>query len=320
MDINLCTSAGLLRDAKGFSPFQRHLVQLVESKQELGIRGFDRGNYFGNILPIVASGVSFAARMACCGRKTNWNGNGACQQWRFCSKCANAYQNRAIATYLPSFTVGQFYFVTTSFSGSLRIEEKEEMALALGYWSAIDHALRALIASGLMRGAYSVEEISIQDLIPLRIRPHVHSVVHADWEADRDRQSAVDELTSTLAQWPDLQLSPSIHSIKIPTRDCLAKTLSYCTKAVDLTGIYCKSIGSYGEESAALNRELNREMQALLLGWSGITEGRYSIRKLGSMHHASKGFIGAKMSHPERRAYLQKFHAERLHCSRAVGL
>lgn len=319
MDINLCDPSVRLGDAEGLSPAQRYLFRLVELKKELGVGGFERGNYFSNILPIVASGVSFAARMAYCGRKTEWNGNGACQQWRFCSKCANACQNKAIATYLPAFIAGRFCFITTSFRGSLRIEAKEEMAVALDYWNAIDQALKALVTAGVMRGAYSVEEVSIQDLVPLRIRPHVHSVVHADWNDDRDRQSAVEDLASRLAQCAQLQLPPSIHSVELPSRDSLAKTLSYCTKAVDLTKIYCKSIADYGEESPALKQELSHEMQTFLLGWSGITAGRYAIRKRGSMHHASKAFIGTKMSHSERRSYLQRFHADRLRLSRTIN-
>jgi hypothetical protein len=310
--VNWCSATDIQANNKLFSEYQRYLFALIERKKKHYSYSFQKGNYFENIYPIVASCAPFDIRVAFCGRRTSWNGSGSCQKWRFCSHCAFIKKMIALQSLLPAFGYRHFAFLTISFDGSLRVENTLRMSQILRYWNAIDLAIKHLRNEHIILGAFFVEELFLRGFLPLRVLPHVHCVLHVASGEEQIAQVIRDETSTFLLEHrgpggAPLALLPSVESRCIRTERRFANALQYLTKSVDLIGPYNSAVAtapSFDDSIATLNREL----RGFLTSWVGVTQGRQAIRRIGTMHQASKEYIGTKnWTQAERKVYVAKY-------------
>ena len=296
LSLNWCSTRDLRTNLRLLTPAQQHLFRIMEVKRKEFPDRFRRGNYFQNAYPIIACESPFATRFVCCGNKTSWNGSGSCQKWRFCSRCAFARQMAAVKTYVSQFHAGEFAFATIAFEGAVSIDITSTFATILDYWNAIDRSVKFLKMEGLILGAYFVEELSITSLLPLTVLPHNHAIFHLNPFAGYDSSHIQTALSTFLQDFAGeqgfLALTPSVRVKEVTTEEDFFRYFKYCTKAVDLRRPYKSAMRAAGKNNLEKRSIMNTELREFLHGWVSITRGRYAIRKIGTMHHASNDYIG----------------------------
>src|SRR5207249_2902924 len=154
----------------------QYLFDLLKTKKERYSKGFEKGNYFHNAYPLIASNCCYAERIVCCGRKNQWNGTGSCQKWHLCSRCAYIRAQRALKMYLSAFNPNRFVAGTMSFKGYLMAEKESEIFDIAFYWKTIKEAICTVRDEGMILGAYVTDELKLRGFWPIRIIPHSHCI------------------------------------------------------------------------------------------------------------------------------------------------
>lgn len=245
--------------------------------------GFEKGNYFQNILPIIASSYMYSGKISyCCSPR-----NGPCNKWGLCSKCSFFKGMDSYSMYSPSFSKAHFFFLTCSFDGDISFGVTNSV-LAQDYWSAIRRSIFSLIDDGSIDGAYIVHELSIQSFLPLRALPHSHIIITASHFND-ELQAHLKEL---IASKPGVDLEPSIKVDLLMDRWALQRTLVYQTKAIDLKSRYALAWDTVvnGDRSKAIL--LNLEMKDFLDSYYAA-RSHYPMRiRMGDLDSKSKNYTG----------------------------
>ena len=87
-----------------------------------------------------------------------------------------------------------------------------------------------------------------------------------------------------------------------------ANALQYTTKAIDLGDAYEEAITRDG--GCLFVDGLNRELQWFLNGYLNAIANRLMIRRLGTMHPASKGFVGKQWSSQRKQEFVGGYFDE----------
>jgi hypothetical protein len=208
---------------------------------------------------------------------------------------------------LPAYHHASFVFATLAFEETLPIISASDLDAVIPLWNAIDSAIKRLVDLGQMDGAFYVEEVSIIGFLPLRLQPHVHGIFQVPHGSFNACASLQEQFTRSLR---NLVLSPSVKVVPLTSEESFANRLSYTTKAVDLVSTYRSAL--IGNESRNLRARLqmNRELRTFLHGWTQLTHGRHTIRRRGTMHHASAHYIGNDWTPTQRWEYVHQFNAE----------
>ena len=91
-----------------------------------------------------------------------------------------------------------------------------------------------------------------------------------------------------------MALAPSIRVKEAESASDFYNYLSYCTEAVDLRTRYQSASRTIAQADIQQRANLNSELRRFLHGWAAVTHERYAIRKIGTMHHAAKNYVGVK--------------------------
>ncbi len=250
------------------------------------------------------SNASFAQRMARCALPTTWGGSGSCQRWHFCSRCAYARKHATWKTFLPAFDGRQFIFVTLGIKQAVVVQGEHDFSAVLPIWNAINGAISSAVKERVILGAFCAEELSIRSFFPLLLNPHLHAVFHVDDSSD----AFLDMIRGfLLGAMPDA--ISSISSVKAGSlkghRD-FAYTIAYPTKEIDIVMPYQSAEGRQVPHEI-----LNRNCEVFFRGWDRTMYGRTAIRKFGTFHHASAGYIGTKgWEKKAREEYVKSFWSE----------
>lgn len=321
---NWCSADDILNNVHLFTEHQRHLFELLQTKRERFADKFKKGNYFTNAFALVAANSRYAERVVCCGNKNRWNGTGSCQKWKLCSRCAFARKHNALKAYLSSFRPNQFVASTISFEGALTPPDWPQFMWVLCYWDAINEAIRDEYDNGNILGAYFIEELALVGFLPLRVLPHVHCIFHVQ-SADA---ATVDALRTNLYDgilrsaeihgW-DFELVPSIAMRTITSEKEFANMLQYGLKAIKIAESYEYALALNDHEPEPVE-QINHELKRFFSDWLGTTSRRLSIRRLGTMHHGSKHFVGNRWGRKRRREFVEGYMAERKRERKAKGV
>jgi hypothetical protein len=314
LDLNWCSPNEIHNYLDHFTKYQQYLFELLKVKKGKYSTGFEKGNYFHNAYPLVASNCCYAERMVCCGRKNQWNGTGSCQKWHLCSRCAYIRAQRALKLYLPAFNPNQFIAGTMSFEGYLMPENESEIYDAVSHWQTVREAIYTVRDEGLILGGYFADELKLLGFSPIRIIPHSHCIFHLESNSDVNTDSlgtrlasAVMESVERRAGWRALSPStPSIALARIVTERHFANSLQYATKAIELESPYEEARTRDGYACLFIDG-LNRELQCFLSGYLGAMRNRMMVHRIGTMHPASKGFVGKRWSRKRNEDFVRGY-------------
>ncbi|WP_198141314.1 hypothetical protein [Verrucomicrobium spinosum] len=273
---------------------QKMFIKSTAIKERDYSNGFEKGNYFQNILPVIASNCMYSGKMSyCCSPR-----NGPCNKWGLCSKCSFFKGMDSYSMYSPGFSSAHYFFLTCSFDGDIPFGVTNSV-LAQNYWSAIRKSIASLIKNNSIDGAYIVHEMSIQSFMPLRVLPHSHIIITAT-HFNTDLQAELKELITSQR---GVDLEPSIKVDLLMDRWALKRTLVYQTKAIDLKDRYEFTWDTVvnGDRSKAIL--LNLEMKTFLDSYYAA-KAHFQMRiRMGDLDSKSKNYSGksAKAVRAERR-------------------
>ena len=307
--LNWCSKGELLGNQALLTPFQRRLLANLEEKETIYAEGFDHGPYFTNAYALIAADDRRAQKLACCGRNVRPGHRIPCDLWHYCSRCSYSRSCTAWSMYLQSFPRERFYFITLAFEDDLPFDVTCNVRI-LGYWSANEHALRSLTASGSIRGAYWVHELSVRQYLPTRVQAHTHAVIHAD----RFTQETLDAFCPLVRNFRSetfdgMELTPSLMVKPIPTKADFYRVLGYCTKALDLSDAYNSAFTRVVNRTRSRIPELNRSFKDFIEEYPAVMRGIPRIGRCGTMMVQRKDFVGARK--PDREQALKDIFRER---------
>jgi len=278
----------VLRNVNLFDPFQKHRFKVAETKRTKYANGFDKGHYFGNLIPIIASNYSRADKILGCGFDPQWK-RLPCDQWAFCSKCAYMRGFNASKMFKGTFAKDKFFHVTLGFKGDIPFNATTSMD-ARTYWEMNEAAIRLLSNAGVIHGAYLAHEIKIRSFLPLRINPHSHVVI----SAAEFPEDFIDRLTEMIGGAKGVNLKPSIEANPIDTQTYHDRCIRYLTKEIDLQEAYRTAWLKHCADERKKAPELNREMRVFLDEQAGAFGGMARVVYMGNLRSQNKGFIGVK--------------------------
>lgn len=104
-DLNWSDWDEVLENKRLLNQGHRILLGIAEKKKDFFPEGFECGNYFDNLLPIICGGYAKADKIVYCGNNNLKGYKVPCDQWTLCSKCA--YLTKAIELKEPYETAWQ---------------------------------------------------------------------------------------------------------------------------------------------------------------------------------------------------------------------
>lgn len=285
---------------------QMHLLNLAENKRTDYPQGFDKGNYFENLPPIIASGYVHAKKITCCERK-HMGRKIPCDQWQLCSKCAYIRGVRATEMYDGTFAKTPLYHVTLSFDGGIPFGPTNSVA-AQNYWNANQNGIKDLLAKDLIEGAYLSHELKIRKFLPLGVNPHTHVIVAASRFPDEMKN----ELSDFIAAQEGVDLKPSIVVKLIDCKSYHDRCFRYLTKAIDLQGPYLTAWRKHCAKDRKLAPTLNRQMRIFLDAQAAASQGMDKVIRFGNLMPQRKSFIGVSAAVREAKRTRKKKMRDKL--------
>jgi hypothetical protein len=187
----------------------------------------------------------------------------------------------------------------------------------VSYWETIKEAIYTVRDEGMILGAYFTEELKLLGLSPVRIIPHSHCIFHLDSNSDVNTDDLGTRLASAVMECGENRgcfraLYPSVPSIalaRILKEKHFANSLQYATKAIELENPYETAWTSDGHPCLYTDG-LNRELQWFLSGYLGAMRNRMMVHRIGTMHPASKGFVGKRWSRKRKEDYVHGYFDE----------
>lgn len=287
-DLNWCDSAEMVKNLALFDDDQQSLIRSITIKHQDFPDGFDKGNYFESIYPIIASGFLNADKIVYCGAQFS-SGKRPCRLWHLCSRCAYYCGMNSSLRYGPAFNKADFSHLTCSFDGGLPLDSTNSADLRT-YWLANAGAVRRAFNEGFIEGAYIVHELAIIRFLPLRVLPHSHILVSGDaLTVDR-----LNTISTYIAETEGVDLVPSLRNRALNTRTELESVIKYQTKAIKLQEPYTSALIQCGRHRL---RELNLEMREFLDSYSAAVGQFQKIVRIGNLHpQRQNSYIGSKVS------------------------
>lgn len=289
-ELNWCDCEEVEANADLLDWGPRRYLRIAETKRNEYPDGFDKGNYFENLNPIIASDYVRAEKIVCCGRPFK-GFNIPCDQWPLCSKCAFMKGVFASQMYEGTFNKTPFFHLTLGFDGDIPFDVTNCVD-AQAYWKTNEAAVSHLLAHDLIEGAYSVHELKIRSFLPLRVNPHTHVIV----AAPRFDPSLIPALTEMIGGAAGVDLKPSIHVRLIENKSDHVRCLRYLTKAVDLQEPYLSAWNQNCGTDRKMAPALNLEMKVFLDAQAAAFGGMNRIVRLGNLMPQRKSFIGVKLA------------------------
>ena len=285
-DLNWC-------DWNEVQKFNRYLdvdVRLLNQAQRKRLEypdGFNNGNYFDNLLPIICSGYTRAEKIVCCGNTNLGIYKVPCDQWSLCSKCAYVAGIRASEMYQGTYNKSRFYHITLGFDGDVPFGASNSQ-VPRAYWKENEEALKHLLDHDLIEGVYMSHELKVRSLIPLRVNPHSHAIVTAK-DFPLELQKTLSEM---IAGEPGIALVPSIEVKLIDTPQYHDKCIRYLTKAIDLKEPYDSAWHKLCATDRKAARDINFSMREFLEAQAAAFNHFDRVVRFGNLMPQRKGFIG----------------------------
>lgn len=286
-DLNWTDWDEVLKNKRLFDQGHQILLGIAEKKKEFFPEGFEFGNYFDNLLPIICSGFSKADKIVYCGNDNIKGYKVPCDQWTLCSKCAYLKGIDPSEAFEGTFGKDNFFHVTLGFDGEIPFDIVTSGGPKT-YWMANQAALGHLLDNDLIRGAYISHELKIRSLVPLQVNPHSHAIVTAS-SFPGGLKTALEEMVSDYA---GVGLVPSIEVKLIDSKQYHQKCIRYLTKAIELKEPYETAWQNLCVPGRSNAKEVNLAMRNFLDAYGAACGGIKKRVYMGNLMSQSKSFIG----------------------------
>jgi hypothetical protein len=279
----------------------------------------ERHQYRENASLIAMSDFEQASAFCRCGTigstRTEFKA-GRCGVWKLCPYCSHKKRMEILRKYLPVFRRGHWWFLTISPTEMCNLNILTVECL-IDWWEACRFALDTLIKTGVIKGAFLLETISIHAYWPVpRALPHVHVVLLADCVT----RSTVDELkrvfVSYHGQWwhskkrcwiePDVPTpiwsAASTRTYRIRRTFDFASILSYCCNPLNLAAAYVQDWPQVaGSRRDAIR--FNENVVEAINAWCAAMSNRWGHKYMAALQHAHNGFTGIKKSTRDKKLF-----------------
>ncbi|RBP45194.1 hypothetical protein DES53_103192 [Roseimicrobium gellanilyticum] len=278
---------------------QNRFLRVANTKRTQYQDGFDKGNYFENIYPLIVSNYTKSEKIVYCGNILNGK-KVPCHQWAFCSKCAYVTGMESSLMYAPAFSETNFFHLTCSFNGHHSLGSTNYPVMQ-DYWEANEAAVRHLLKSGWIDGACVVHELALHSFVPVRVVPHSHVVITADRISPELKPALVDFLTNQ----PGIEMPPSIDVRLIDHQRGLDRVLKYQTEAIDIKQAYDTAWHNQVDTDRKGAIELNQQLKEFLESYGASIYGFPRVIRMGNLRPGTKSYIG-KLQKELRKASKRK--------------
>lgn len=286
-DLNWCDWSEVQKFNKVLDVHEGYSLHLAQRKRLEYADGFNKGNYFDNLLPVICSCFARADKILHCGN-TNLGGKKIpCDQWSLCSKCAFVAGLKASEMYSGTYDKATFFHITLGFDGDIGFDLTNSQIPRI-YWKENEEALRHLLAHHLIDGAYLSHELKIRSLLPLRVNPHTHALITA-----KSFTTEVQELLSTMIEGSaGIHLKPSLKVQLIDSKTYHERCIRYLTKAIDLKEPYESAWNQHCATDRKAARDINLNTRVFLDAQAAAFSEFDRVVRLGNLMPQRKGFIG----------------------------
>lgn len=284
------------------NPLHVNYLKMARKKAKLHPQRYQRDDYLQTAALLSLADWPSVQRFLFCGIPTKVNPSGLCYLHQFCPYCCWKVRRAAQLTYLPNHDQGVWHFLTGSFSGDLLFTCSDGFDW-LVYWDAWKVALTELVKEGLIDGAYWVEELAINSMMPTRVLPHVHAIIDGQEMNDgllQDLKTRVMEYLE--AQLGEDCLKPNTKLDQISDQKSLFDRIGYIHKPVKLVKPYQLAWPRASFHDRAIAWRLNSQATDLVRGHAEITRRRCKMTARGTLDPRRKArFIGTpKLDHTKK--------------------
>lgn len=279
-------------------PVQQRRIRAVERKPELYPKRFCQPDYLPqSCILLLSEGWPSAERYACCGIRNRGNPTGHCKLHKYCPACCWRERHTRQLMYVPAFDNGTWFWFTGSFQGELAVDPVAPSGSAdewQRYWDAYKAALVSWVERQSVRGVFWTEELAVNDLLDMRILPHVHCILEADDIGEEELQQFSADLEQRLLGMlgtdylkPDLELKP------IATARSLMNRIGYMIKPFNILTPYRKDWDQEGcHYDRHLAQRLNNNATEMVNAYSSASNNRKKLNFKGNLDSKTKGYIG----------------------------
>jgi hypothetical protein len=244
--------------------------------------------------------VAKKVKICRCGIPNQKNPSGRCSQPRFCEYCADCRQNRSLRRFRYCLSRGAWCHATLSWKGFLLLEPPHDLQR---YWEACTQALKAMVASGWIGGAYWAEQLHLEMLWPyIQVNPHVHALLNSR-SGDDFGDALEEEFCGRMSGYvgpggidgtrvereADVKLKP------VESREHLHNCLRYFYHPADLSHVYVRNWQQARAVSTVSICDLNRNLEQYFYALEIFTHRRHTVGYAGNMDaHRRREYIGSR--------------------------
>lgn len=280
--------------------------------------GRENHQYRENACLMAMSEFEQASEFCRCGTIGSTKGrykSGRCGVWKVCPYCSHKKRKVILSKFLPVFRRGNWWFLTISPTEMCNLYVTAQRLI--DWWEACRFTLDTLRKSGLIKGAFLLETISIHAYWPVpRALPHVHVVLLAD----SITKPTTDELKQVFAtyhgQWwhpkqrcwmePDMPTPiwsvASTRTYSIRQQFDFASVLSYLCNPVNLATAYINDwprVAGTRRDAIKFNENVIEAINA----WCEALRHRWGHRYMAALQHAHGDFTGIEKSKRETKSF-----------------
>jgi len=290
----------LLRHRHLLKPDQIKLLEINRSRIERYPDKFGSETYRINSSLIAMSDIANKSKICHCGIPNVRNRSGRCSQPRFCEYCADFRQEQSLKRFRHCFTRWAWCHATLSWKGFILLEPPQD---AQRYWEACSAALKAVVASGWVAGAYWAEQLHLDMLWPyILVNPHVHALLCSRSQDDFG-EALEEEFSFRISGFEGggwitpvrLELEPDVLLKPVETREHLNNCLEYFYHPCNTAHVYVRNwhhAHTVGTEAVC---DLNRNLEQFFNAVAIFTFRRQTVHYAGNMDaHRRRGYIGQR--------------------------
>ena len=276
---------------------QINLLRSVQKKQQLHPQRYRDDYLRHSSILLLSNGWSSAQRYSMCSVPNLVNRSGQCKLHKFCPYCCFLEKQTALARYVPVYDSGQWFFMTGSFTGDLRMTGISSYFELQNYWDAYKLSLQQVVKEGLLRGVFWTEELAVNSISATQVLPHIHAIIESSDLSDAVVLAIRDLVRHNLraALGPDC-LAPNIQTKNLNSQRKLLFHTQYLLKPIKLVKAYDAAWSRAVHDNRAGAVRLNSEVTDLVLGYSSATTDRTKINYAGNLSPKTKSYIGTRDS------------------------
>ena len=298
--LNYSKPEHLLRYRHLLKPDQIKLLETNLSRIERCPHKFGSETYKIDSSLIAMSDIANKGKICRCGIPNIRNRSGRCSQPRFCEYCADFRQKQSLKRFRHCFGRWAWCHAILSWQGFILLEPPQD---AQRYWEACSAALRGVVGSGWVSGAYWAEQLHLEMLWPyILVNPHVHALLNSRCQDDfcdaleGDFSFRMSDYVGDagVGQFR-VELEPDVLLKPIESREHLHNCLRYLHHPCDTAHVYVRNWNQAHAVGVEPVCDLNRNLEQFFDAVAVFTYRRQTVHYAGNMDaHRRREYIGQR--------------------------